>query len=249
MADAAGRAAGPGLSAPRPTGGGAGSWAEIEYVVFDLDGVLVDSRAPIAECLNRALVDAGLAPEPEAALHPWIGVSLREVFQALLRARDADPERAPELVEGYRRHYGHVSIARARTFPGMEAALRGLARRARLAVATSKPEAFARPILEALGLASAFAHICGPPLRDTHLEDKTATLGRALDALGVARPARAAAMVGDRRFDVLAGRHHGTATVGVTWGIGEAAELTAAGADRLVHAPGELAALLGAAGD
>ena len=45
----------------------------IRSALFDLDGVLADSRAAIARSMNHALVQVGLAPEPEARLHPLIG--------------------------------------------------------------------------------------------------------------------------------------------------------------------------------
>ena len=222
---------------------------QVECIVFDLDGVLVDSRTPIARCLNLALGDLGLAAEPEAQLHGWIGHSLHEVFTALLGDRGAPPSRVERAVERYRVHYRTVSLE-TRAFPGVERAIRELGTRHRLAVATSKPEAFARPILEAVGFADAFEHILGPPLEATHRESKTGTLERALAALAAApragpgaRPS--ASMVGDRRFDVEAGRFHGAATVGVTWGIGDVRELTEAGVDRLVHDPSELVAVFG----
>jgi phosphoglycolate phosphatase len=55
-------------------------------------------------------------------------------------------------------------------------------------------------------------------------------------------------MIGDRRHDSEAGRVHGTGTIGVLWGFGDADELEAAGPDRVVAAPAELGtALLGSA--
>ncbi len=222
-------------------------WRDVELIVFDLDGVLVDSREPIARCMNHALRALDLAPEPEERLQRFIGASLHEVFSMLLAARGADPALAGACIARYRERYTRVSVAEARSFPGVVEAVRALGRERRLAVATSKPLAFAGPILEALGLASAFAHVAGPPLADTHLEDKAGTLARALAALGApaegAGPPAAAAMVGDRHFDVRAGRRLGLATVGVTWGIGDAEELLGAGADALVHDAGELVAL------
>jgi phosphoglycolate phosphatase len=216
----------------------------LEVVVFDLDGVLVDSRGPIAACINDALEALGLVPEPDAALHGWIGHPLRDVFAALLAARGADPALVPELVAAYRERYRTVSIEQTRLFPGVAEAVHALAARLRLAIASSKPEAFSRPILEAVGLAGAFADVLGPPLDETHREDKTVTLGRALAALGVegrrsGGPWRAA-MVGDRRFDVAAAHAHGLAAVGVLWGIGDARELAAAGAHALVATPRDL---------
>jgi phosphoglycolate phosphatase len=53
-------------------------------------------------------------------------------------------------------------------------------------------------------------------------------------------------MVGDRHFDVAAGRAMGLATVGVSWGIGSVSELRQAGADHIVASPEELARLFGA---
>lgn len=47
-------------------------------------------------------------------------------------------------------------------------------------------------------------------------------------------------MVGDRSYDIEAGRTLGTRTSGVIWGFGSKEELVAAGADFIVDKPGEL---------
>ncbi|MDX1650590.1 MAG: HAD hydrolase-like protein [Myxococcota bacterium] len=220
----------------------AGAGAALDAVVFDLDGVLVDSRRPIAACLNAALADHGLAPEPEDRLHRFIGPPLRDAFLALLAARGAEASAVDACIARYRHHYREASLALTVPFPGVPELLDALAADGlRLAVATSKPEAFARPILERLALAPRFDVIVGPPLERTHEEDKTGTLGRALRAL--AAPGRTA-MVGDRHVDVRAGLHHGCLTVGAVWGIGGADELRAAGAHLLAASPSALAALL-----
>ena len=103
--------------------------------------------------------------------------------------------------------------------PGIEAALSELGERYTLAVATSKPRAFAVPLLQALGLDRHFAHIAGPEL-DAHMEPKAATVRTALDHVG-----EPAAMIGDRSHDVVGARANGIPVIGVTWGIGDAQEL------------------------
>jgi phosphoglycolate phosphatase len=212
-------------------------------VLFDLDGVLVDSRIPIARSINHALECAGLAAHPESDLHPRIGDPLHGLFVELLRAQNADPARAAECIERYRERYRDLSLAEARLVPGIESLLRALARRKPLAVATSKPLEFTRPILERLGIADLFGALAGPPLARTEGEPKTDTARRALRALGL-EPGAAAALVGDRHHDVSAARSLGLAAVGVTWGAGSETELRDAGAEWLVAAPAELARLL-----
>ncbi len=216
----------------------------LRAILFDLDGVLVDSRAPIARSINHALVRHGLPPRPEESLHRWIGPPLHDAFVRLLTETGTAVALAPSCVAAYREHYRTACLEETRAFPGVADLLARLSERAALAVATSKPVEFAGAILQVLGLAASFRVVAGPPL-DVPAEPKHETVERALARLGL--PARAAApalMVGDRRFDVEAGKAHGLRTVGVTWGIGSARELRAAGADDLVGSPEELEALL-----
>jgi phosphoglycolate phosphatase len=209
-------------------------------LLFDLDGVLADSRVAIARSMNHALVAVGLTPAPEASLHPLIGPPLHAAFEELLAARGADVSLADACVAHYRERYATACVQETLPMAGVPEAVAALMPRVPLAVVTSKPVEFARPILATLGLAESFRAVIGPTL-SARSEPKEVTLGRAL-AVFEERPA---AIVGDRHHDVEAGRAHGLYTVGVTWGIGSEAELRAAGASHIVHRPDELVALLG----
>jgi len=58
-------------------------------VLFDLDGVLVDSRTPFARSINAALVAHGLPAHPEEELHPFLGPPLHATFASLVdKTRD-----------------------------------------------------------------------------------------------------------------------------------------------------------------
>ena len=116
-----------------------------------------------------------------------------------------------------------------------------IAERHLVCVVTSKPVTFARPILTHLGVTPSLTFVEGPAL-DSADEPKKVTLARAVERLGPA--ADGAVMVGDRHHDVDAGKAHGLRTVGVLWGIGDADELRAAGADHLVATPEALVELL-----
>jgi phosphoglycolate phosphatase len=201
-------------------------------VIFDLDGVLVDSRAAIAGCMNHALTAIGRPTHPEADLHPYIGPPISHSFGDLLGVAPEHPE-VVAMIDAYRERYATVSLTHTTVEAGIPEALDTLAADHRLAVATSKPTPFAAPLLEAVGLSRYFEVIAGPSF-DERAEPKTITLGAALDRLGATR----AVMVGDRIFDVAAAHANGLAAIGVTWGIGTPKELQEA--ERLIDAPDEL---------
>ena len=199
-------------------------------VIFDLDGVLVDSRAVFLSCVNYAFAKLGLPRRTDAELLPYIGPPFAYAFGELLGVAPDAPIVAA-CIDGYRERYETAMLTETTVEPGIPEALAALDGH-RLAVATSKPRAFAEPLLEAMGVRAHFAVIAGPEL-SARAEGKTQTLGRALQELGPTR----AVMVGDRSFDILAARAHGLPSIGVTWGIGSAEELEAAGADRAHVAP------------
>jgi phosphoglycolate phosphatase len=209
-------------------------------VLFDLDGVLADSRAAITGCLNAALVATGLPARPPAELYRFIGPPLPLAF-AEITGLHPDSAVVAALVDGYRSRYASASLTDTVVTPGIGAALDALlVGGRRLGVATSKPASFAEPILEVLGLRDRFEVVAGPAL-DVPPEDKATTVGRALRAMAAA----AGVMVGDRSFDMLAARAHGLRAIGVAWGIGSRDELVAAGAERIVATPAELPAAIG----
>jgi phosphoglycolate phosphatase len=213
---------------------------QLDGVLFDLDGVLVDSRVAITRSMNHALAEHGFEIRPESELHPLIGPPLHDAFHEVIDAQAGDIGRVDDCVASYRERYRTACVEETLPNEGIHEALTALGRNFALGVATSKPEAFAIPILETLKLSRFFASVVGPSL-DARSEPKTRTVTRALRALGIGDNV---AIVGDRSHDVVAGRGNGIATIGVTWGIGDEAELREAGADHVVHHPDELVALL-----
>ncbi len=207
-------------------------------VLFDLDGVLLDSRTAIVRCIEHGLQANGVAVPPTAELEGWIGPPLINAFAEL-----AGPERAASCLAAYRERYVWSSLEETVVVPGAREALAAVAARVPVALATTKPHEFAVPLCDRLGLSPHLRFIAGPELGDPD-EVKTVTIVRALEALGLS-PGADAPMVGDRRHDVEAAHANGLACVGVLWGIGDEAELRAAGASPIVASPDELPAALG----
>jgi phosphoglycolate phosphatase len=208
-----------------------------DVVLFDLDGVIVDSRVPFARCVNAALAAHRLPVRPDRELYRYLGPPLHSTFEELAGAGPI----VQSCVEAYRERYAALAAAETSVFPGMRDVLERAAAALPLVVVTSKATALAEPLLAALGLRELFHAVVGPSL-DAANERKAITLARAMSAL----PARyGAVMVGDRHYDVAAAIEHGIPALGVLWGIGTAQELRDAGAQALVQAPGELVPMLG----
>lgn len=207
-----------------------------DSVLFDLDGVLVDSRAAITGCINHALLEHELPAQPAQALQRFIGPSLADAF-AELSGRPSDSALVASCLDSYRARYAEASLQETVVMSGIETALGEMAQRYRLAVATSKPHAFAEPLLRSLGLRPLFAAVAGPDL-SVRGESKASTIAAALKMLG--QPERAV-MVGDRSHDIAGADANSLPSIGVTWGIGSAEELRKAGAGSIVDAPAELA--------
>jgi phosphoglycolate phosphatase len=207
-------------------------------LLFDLDGCLVDSLPAIRRCWEVVLPRFGARLPDGARVRALAGPPVDVVARSLMG--QADETTIADVVAAYRR----CSMQRAGevpAFPGIPELLHDLrARGVRLGVATSKSIEVAEPVLEALGLRGCFAVLEGTR-RDELGADKATVVGRALAGLAPDVPA---GLVGDREHDIHGAHAHGLAGYGVLWGYGGREELVRAGADALLEAPADVAALV-----
>jgi len=203
-------------------------------ICFDLDGTLSDPKLGITRSIQHALRELG-RPVPTADDLTWcIGPPLLGSFQKLLGSR----KEAENALLLYRERFRETGIYENELYPGIGAALSGLkASGHRMFVATSKPKVFADRIIDHFGLSPCFETIYGSELDGTR-SDKSPLLAWmvAQERLG----SGTTVMVGDRGYDIIAGRANGMATLGVLYGYGTRAELLHAGADDLCQSPIDL---------
>ncbi len=126
------------------------------WVVFDLDGTLIDSRRDIADAANALLVEHGAAPLPEQQIGRMVGdgasVLVARAFEAAGRPQP------PDALAGFIRLYGQRLVAHTRAYDGIPEVLETVGRRSTLAVLTNKPLEATRAILTALDLMRFFDH-------------------------------------------------------------------------------------------
>ena len=202
-------------------------------VVFDLDGVIVDSYAVMGEAFAIAyaeVVGAGPAPFDEYRRH------LGRYFPDIMRIMDLPPEMEQPFVRESYRLANQVTV-----FDGIVELLLTLrVRGLRFAVATGKSGPRARSLLDRLGLLPFFEHVIGS---DEVARPKPAPdiVRHALDLLGVSP--EQAIMVGDAPTDLASAKGAGVASAAALWAPPEDVEgLLAAGPDAVLRRPADLLA-------
>jgi len=206
------------------------------YVLFDLDGTLTDPGEGITNSVAYALAKYGIAVEDKTALYAFIGPPLIDSFRKFYGFSE---EQARQAVEFYREYYRDRGMFENGVYAGIEQMLEKLCNAGlTLAVATSKPEVFARQILAHYGLDGFFAFVGGSNL-DGSRTKKSEVIAYVMDTLSIT-DRDSVIMVGDREHDIIGANKCGVASVGVTYGYGSHEELEAAGAGHIVDSVEEL---------
>ena len=207
-----------------------------DYLFFDLDGTLTESAPGIIRSAKYALSHFGITLSDEE-LHRFIGPPLLESFQNLCGLCEEDSRHAIRL---YRSYYEKKGIFENSVYDGVEEMLCRLKKAGnKIAMATSKPEIYAKKIADHYGLTPYFDEIAGAALDHVRMT-KSDVLRNAVRGVGLTDMA-AGLMIGDRKHDVLGARELGMDTLGVLYGYGSRDELIRAGALSVVSTPAEAA--------
>lgn len=207
------------------------------FVVFDLDGTLIDGYDAIGDALAYAMDRLGFRLLPPEQVRVMVGHGIEKLVE-----RAVGRERAAQGVRLFRERYPEVAVAKSRLMRDVPEVLKRLAAKGHLmAVASNKPARFSRLILEANGAGPCFTAIAGPDA-ETPAKPDPAMLRRLMTASG-ATPAETL-VVGDMEVDSEFGRAAGCRVVLVAGGSRSRAELEKVPADalleRLMELPGWL---------
>jgi len=210
-----------------------------DMVLFDLDGTLTDSEPGIVGAVKETLTRMNLPIPEHDTLRKFIGPPLWYSFVNFCGMTDRQSEQA---VEFYRETYNVKGAFLNFPYPGIPKFLDVLkSTGVPLAVATSKPDNIARPVLDYFKLSQYFTHISAPGDNERSSNKKELILS-GLNACKVA-PERAV-MIGDTHFDAIGAREAGTNFIGVLYGFGTRAEMEQEGAAHFAGTISELTKML-----
>lgn len=198
---------------------------DYKYVLFDLDGTIIDSSEGIVSSFIYALSKFGIEEKPGEHMRRIIGPPLSHSFRNYYGFNDEDTELG---VKYYREVFKAGLMLKNTLYPGMVELFDELRKNGKkVIVATSKPEIFVRPILADLVILDKFDFIAGSIVGDVRV-DKGEIIDYIISEMRIS-DRRECVMIGDRDRDITGAIDVGVDAIGVLHGFGSREELEGAG--------------------
>jgi phosphoglycolate phosphatase len=204
------------------------------FILFDLDGTLIDGVDDLVDALNAVLRDHQLASLTRRELEPMLGDGMRVLTQRAFLSREITLSNAAldKASAAFLARYKATGYAATRLYPGVADTLRQLhADGWRIGLASNKLTDPCHSILKRLGIHELFSVVAGGDATRVKKPDG-GHLRYALGQMGFQDGDRAV-MVGDHANDVDAARGAGIAAIAVALEVNPA-RANSLGADAVV---------------
>ena len=212
---------------------------DIKLVIYDLDGVLINSNMAILESFRRTMMEVSEEFKPDMILDR-IGYGLYQIFIDTM-----PPEyqgRLEELRQLYIKHFQSLDMSYIVLLPEVTETLQTLKTRGYLqSVATNKTVTEAERILSELGVSDYFDLMAGFMTVDKPKPEPDMIL-YLLEKLGV-EPFEAV-LVDDTSVGLTAGIKAGVHTIGITTGNNTLEQIQSVNPDAIVHNMRDLPGIL-----
>lgn len=209
-------------------------------IAFDLDGTLTNPEHGLIGTFEYALGKMGLDYGTRESLKRFIGPPLFDEWQ---KEFGISPEESTRALGYFKEYYEVDGWWDNEVYPGVPEMLEALfAAGKRIILASSKPERFARKILEKFGLAKYFKFI-GGAVDDKIRDKKHEVLSYSLESIG-SPPLSEVILIGDRRFDAEGAKICGVDSAAVLYGHGSEQELRSSGFNYILRDTREVLELL-----
>ena len=211
-----------------------------DVILFDLDGTLTNPERGLVESYYYGLSKMGLKNLEKNELKRFIGPPLFDEWQVVYDFTEEESRKAVSLFREYFSVYGWWDNE---VYPGVEKVLSVLKNSGKtIALATSKPEVFAKKILRLFGLDKYFDFI-GAATLDATRDKKWQVIDYTLSSLGIMDKS-SCVLVGDRMYDAEGARICGIDSIGVLYGQGSEEEIRGAGFNYIVDSVEDIITML-----
>jgi len=197
-----------------------------KYLLFDLDGTLVDTTEGVFKSAQYALKIFGINVEL-SELMPFFGPPLKYSFMNLYNLNEIDADKAISIYLSRYEQYGFNESAVYQQVPSLLSDLKKVGYR--LGVATSKFEGHAIEMLKHHKILGYFDYVTGANLTET-ISKKHEVIEEALKRFGATDSKNEVLMIGDMKYDIIGAKITGIDSFGIYTGTSNAGELEAEGA-------------------
>ncbi len=213
---------------------------DYKYILFDLDGTIIDSKEGIFNCVRYTFEKMGWPLPPEEVMIKFIGPPLYKSFGAIGAGKTT--LETMKAVEIYREIYNRKGAFECSLYDGIEELICALkANGKKVIVATAKSQRGAEAALKHHKIFELFDFVSGAP-EDKSRNEKEEIIAYIVKELNI--DPNEAVMIGDRYYDAVGAKLNNMDCIGVRYGYGTDEELLSNGAIALVDTTQELADIL-----
>ena len=211
-----------------------------DIIAFDLDGTLTNPERGLVASFVYALSKMGVDYGEKAELKRFIGPPIYEEWQ---KCFGFTPEQSSEALLIFREYYSVYGWWDNEIYNGVPDMLSTLkVAGKKIILATSKPEFFARKVLDLFDITKYFDFIVAAATDKTR-DKKHEVLEYALTSLGVCERS-GCILVGDRTYDAEGAKICGIDSMGVLYGHGSKEEVYSSGFDFIAEPVEDIAKIL-----
>ena len=206
----------------------------LKFIIFDLDGTLVDSKYDLTDAANYARSKYGFAPLSVEKVASFLGSGIPALVKSILP--ELDDKEQKNAVKIFKDFYEQHLIDKTKTYPGIKEMLESLSEYKKI-VLSNKTEKFSKIIIESLGLKKYFVEVFGG---DSFAEKKPSPVPVYEIMKQFSLNKEEIVMVGDGFNDVKVGKNAGITTVGILYGYSSLSQMKELSPDYTANTPEEV---------
>jgi len=207
---------------------------DVDLIIFDLDGTLVDSKRDIIDAVNHMLRKLDLKEKTDKEITGYIGWGVEALIEDSLGAENSKLK--DEALAIFKKYYGKHATDKTILYPGVKETL-GYLKDKKKVIITNRNYEFTVSTLEAFKIREYFDHIEGGD-NIKCAKPSPCPLEKVINKFGAEK--KRSIMIGDMHIDILSGKKSGIITCGVTYGIGKKKDIIEAGPDYIINSMPEL---------
>lgn len=207
------------------------------YVIFDLDGTLLNTIDDLADACNWVARNHGWPTHTVEEYKYLVGNGMVKLAQRFVPEEWRTPEKLKLVLEEFMPYYDAHKEDKTAPYPGMPQLLERLKEAGvSMAVLSNKADPMAGAVVE--HYYPGLVPLVQGALPQVPTKPDPTLLHRLMERMGA--KAEETLFVGDSNVDIQTAKNGGLTSCGVLWGFRTRQELEAEGADYLAHTPEDL---------